>query len=235
MMASCSVFDERIEHLLRHDQRLQHEPVGLAAAGGEALGDLFEAERDQAGRGRIGGVAGAGLHRGVKLVRRRRQRGGARRLQQHVELTAAAANLHALGIVRIDDGLAPAGAAAGLPDPRHHDDALLGEERAELLTDRRLLPRRALLVGADQARHQADVELGRTRRRRRRSDRGSCRARLCGRRRTAPPSSSATSSDRPARRSTCRCASPARRRTCGTGGRGNHLRFRCRRGTDGKS
>ncbi len=39
-------------------------------------------------------------------------------------------------------------------------DALLGEEGGELLPDRRGLPRRALGVGAHQARHQADVELG---------------------------------------------------------------------------
>ena len=106
---------QRIKDLLRHDQRLQHEPVGLAAAAGEALGDLLKPERDQAGRRRIGGVAGAGLHRGIKLVRRRRQRGGAGRLQQHVELTAAAANLQTLGVFRIDDRLAAAGTARRWP------------------------------------------------------------------------------------------------------------------------
>ncbi len=78
------------------------------------------------------------------------------------------------------------------------------QECAELLADRRLLPGGALLVGADQARHQADVELRRTRRPRRRSDRGSYRARLCARPKLRHRSSSATSSDRPARRSS-RC------------------------------
>ena len=58
------------------------------------------------------------------------------------------------------DRVAAARQAAGLPDPGQHDDALAGQEVAELLADRRGLPGGALRVGAHQPGHQPDIELG---------------------------------------------------------------------------
>src|ERR1700674_1711875 len=42
----------RVEYLLRHDERLEHEPIGLAATGGEAFRYLLHTEGDHAGRRR---------------------------------------------------------------------------------------------------------------------------------------------------------------------------------------
>ena len=153
------IFRQAVENRLRHHQRLQHEPVGGFRARGQRFRDFLEPERNQAGGGGDAGVAGAGLHRGVDFVRRHRQHGRTRGLQHHVHFPRAAANLEPLGVFRGDNGPRTAGDAAGLPDPAQDDDALVGEEVGERLADRIVLPAHALIVGRNQAGHQADIGL----------------------------------------------------------------------------
>ena len=55
-----------------------------------------------------------------------------------MSIAAAAADFQALGVFRVDDGIRAAGNAASLPNPDDDDHALVGEELAELLTNRGL-------------------------------------------------------------------------------------------------
>ena len=68
MIIDLLVLGQLFKYGARHQQRFEHEPVGLAAAGGQVLGHFFQAEGDQAGRGGHGGIQRAGLHRLIYLV-----------------------------------------------------------------------------------------------------------------------------------------------------------------------
>jgi hypothetical protein len=144
MMMSCCAFGSLSKIVLRHHQRLEHEPVGLVAAGGQVLGDFLELERDEAGRRGHRRVHRAGLHRGVDLVRRQRDHRGAGLLEHHVHLAAAAAHLHALGVLGRTSGVArlatPPACQIQLTMTMPFSSSTLGQQLADLGR----LPRRAL-------------------------------------------------------------------------------------------
>ena len=151
------VLRQLVEARFRHQQRLQHEPVGGARARGQRLCDLLQTERDQAGGRSNSGIAGAALHRRIEFVGRYRKHRCARGQQHHVHLARTAANLEALGVFRSDDRPGTAGDATGLPDPAQQDDALVGQEIGQRLADGVRFPAQALIVGRNQSRHQADI------------------------------------------------------------------------------
>ena len=111
------------------------------------------------GTGR-GDVDRAGLHRDINLVRRHVGRRRAGRLEHHVHLAAAAANLDARDIGGLDDGLVAAGDAARLPDPGDDFHALGLDELRHLAADLGGLPLVGLIVAGDDRRHEGEVQLG---------------------------------------------------------------------------
>ena len=127
MIAVLLVLRQRVEDQLGHQQRLEHEAEDLPRPVVRCF--AISSRRNEIGWSRRSWrVHRAGLHGRVELVRRQRQHRGAGAPSASGPSRAAAAHLHALGVLGHERSACRGGDAAGLPDPGDEDDALLGHE-----------------------------------------------------------------------------------------------------------
>jgi hypothetical protein len=150
---------ELVPALLRHQDRLVHEPQRVVAGLGQALDLLVDAVGDEAAGAGVGGIEDAGLHRLVdrRTGHRRNRRAGT---DQHLLERGTGGTGHlALHRIRTKDAVLLRCETAGEPRIGEHHDTGVVDDLLDVVHEGRLVQAQRMVMVLDQARHQRGGEL----------------------------------------------------------------------------